>query len=147
MRLYERNGRGSIPHFGAFEENGEDGFPELKRMMQRVNERAFCVEIAVVLKRRRRDRWNLVEWAAGISTVGAQEMQKSCESRVASCGTQYSVRVPEFGRADDFWEELKERVCGERGWESELRASRSDVCLRKAKEKLHKAQTSLQLHI
>ena len=46
MRMYERNGRGSIPHFGAVEENGGGWVPELKRIKQGLNEMLLSMEIA-----------------------------------------------------------------------------------------------------
>jgi len=77
--MYERNGRGSTPLFGAIEENGVGPVPGLKRIKQRVNEVPFRKEIAMVLDIGQCGRWNLVQWAAGMSTGCAQEMQKdSC---------------------------------------------------------------------
>lgn len=48
MKMYERNGRGSIPLFGACEENGGCGFPGMERMKQRLNEALLYMEIAAV---------------------------------------------------------------------------------------------------
>ena len=77
------------------------------RMKQQLREEWWGHGIALVLVREQHCRENLVEWATGISTEGAQEMQKG--------SAQYSVSGIQFGRGDarscvDGWVFLL--VCG-----------------------------------
>jgi hypothetical protein len=70
-------GAGQFSIFGAVEEKGGRDFPESGGMKQRLSDASFLRWRAAVFVDMKRLEENLVEWAAGISTAGAQEMQVS----------------------------------------------------------------------
>jgi hypothetical protein len=74
-------GAGQFSIFGAVEEKCGRDFPESGGMKQRLSDASFLRWMAAVFVDMKRLEENLVEWAAGISTEGAQEMQKGEVSR------------------------------------------------------------------
>jgi hypothetical protein len=85
-------GAGQFSIFGAVEEKGSRDFPESGGMKQRLSDTSFLRWMAVVFVDIKRLEENLVEWAAGISTAGAQEMQKdSCQLRLSLASSCYQV--------------------------------------------------------
>lgn len=86
LRIFEGEGEctsemhgGQFSIFGAIEEKSIGGFPKLTHSSARLRTLVFASISADAPCAAR----NLVEWAAGLSTGSAQEMQKG--------GTQYSV--------------------------------------------------------
>jgi hypothetical protein len=80
-------GAGQFSIFGAVEEKGGRDFPESGGMKQRLSDASFLRWMAAVFVDMKRLEENLVEWAAGISTAGAQEMQKdSCQFLLSGLG-------------------------------------------------------------
>jgi hypothetical protein len=69
-------GAGQFSIFGAIEEKTGHGFSRMNTDEETTSRIAFVHWIAVVSGKRQRAKENLIQWAAGISTEGAQEMQK-----------------------------------------------------------------------
>ena len=67
---------GQFSIFGAIEEKDGHGFSRIGMDEQQLREESFCLWMAEVLTWTEDGRRNLVEWAAGMSTGRAQEMQK-----------------------------------------------------------------------
>jgi hypothetical protein len=88
---------GQFSIFGAVEEKGRQGFRGSTRMKQRLSDVSFLLWMMAVLAWREEREENLVEWAAGISTAGAQEMQKAVAKEQwlvvsgSSCGRVFGV--------------------------------------------------------
>ena len=76
VTLRAKGARGQFSIFGAVEENAEPGFPKLGGIKQWLRNIGLNRGIAVVFVCTKKRYRNLVQWAAGISTAGAQEMQK-----------------------------------------------------------------------
>ena len=98
--MYGEKSVGSIPHFGAIEEKICRGFHGCSRMKKRIHDEQFRLGNGLLSAGTKCDRANLIEWAAGISTEGAQEMQNR-EYRVASneyraISSQFSVLSSQF---------------------------------------------------
>ncbi len=81
--MYGEKAVGSIPHFGAIEEKFSHGFPGSARIKKSIHHRQFSLGNARFLASGKCGWVNLIEWAAGISTEDAQEMQNELY-RVAS---------------------------------------------------------------
>jgi hypothetical protein len=75
--MYEGNARWSIQHFWCNRGKGGSGFSGIFAEQEMDwNAVATLVIVRVPASKTRREE-NLLEWAAGISTEGAQEMQKA----------------------------------------------------------------------
>jgi len=77
-------GAGQFSIFGANEEKEWQGFSEIDKDQERASEDVARCMIVSVSSSEPRLRKNLVQWAAGLSTEHAQEMQKGSFEFLAS---------------------------------------------------------------